>query len=67
MMLTGAIFKPGKCMHGLLKMQHPARRAMLAVGGHRGLRRFHPLKADPVGGNLRETSKSDDKGNDDVQ
>jgi len=33
MMLTSAIFKPGKTMRGLLKMQHPARRAMLAVGG----------------------------------
>jgi len=33
MMLTSAIFKPGKCMRGLLKMQHPARRALLAVGG----------------------------------
>ena len=33
MMLTSAIFKPGKTMHGLLKMQHPARRASLAVGG----------------------------------
>jgi hypothetical protein len=32
-MLTTAIFKPGKCMRGLLKMQHPARRAILAVGG----------------------------------
>jgi hypothetical protein len=33
MMLTSAIFKPGKCMRGLLKMQHPARRVLLAVGG----------------------------------
>lgn len=33
MMLTSAIFKPGKTMRGLLKMQHPARRAILAVGG----------------------------------
>jgi hypothetical protein len=33
MMLTSAIFKPGKPMRGLLKMQHPARRALLAVGG----------------------------------
>jgi hypothetical protein len=33
MMLTSAIFKPGKCMRGLLKLQHPARRAILAVGG----------------------------------
>lgn len=32
-MLTSAIFKPGKPMRGLLKMQHPARRALLAVGG----------------------------------
>jgi hypothetical protein len=32
MMLTSAIFKPGKCMRGLLKMQHPARRVLLAVG-----------------------------------
>lgn len=33
MMWTSAIFKPGKTMRGLLKMQHPARRASLAVGG----------------------------------
>ena len=33
MMLTSAIFKPGKTMRGLLKMKHPARRAILAVGG----------------------------------
>jgi hypothetical protein len=33
MMLTSAIFKPGKPMRGLLKMQHPERRALLAVGG----------------------------------
>jgi hypothetical protein len=32
-MLASAIFKPGKTMHGLIKMQHPARRALLAVGG----------------------------------
>jgi hypothetical protein len=32
-MLTSAIFKPGKTMRGLIKMQHPARRALLAVGG----------------------------------
>ena len=32
-MLTSAIFKPGKPMRGLLKMQHPERRALLAVGG----------------------------------
>ena len=32
-MLTSAIFKPGQTMRGLLKMQHPARRAILAVGG----------------------------------
>lgn len=32
-MLTSAIFKPGKTMRGLLKMKHPARRAILAVGG----------------------------------
>jgi hypothetical protein len=31
-MLTSAIFKPGKCMRGLLQMKHPARRALLAVG-----------------------------------
>ncbi|MBE3109468.1 MAG: hypothetical protein IMZ46_02980 [Acidobacteria bacterium] len=33
MMLTSAIFKPGKTMRELLKMKHPARRAILAVGG----------------------------------
>ncbi|MCX6571068.1 MAG: hypothetical protein NT006_06580 [Candidatus Aminicenantes bacterium] len=33
MMLTSAIFKPGQTMRGLLKMQRPARRAILAVGG----------------------------------
>ncbi len=32
-MLTSAIFKPGQTMRGLLKMKHPARRAILAVGG----------------------------------
>jgi hypothetical protein len=32
-MLASAILKPGKTMRGLLKMQHPARRALLAVGG----------------------------------
>jgi len=32
-MLTSAIFKPGKTMRGLLKVKHPARRAILAVGG----------------------------------
>lgn len=32
-MLTSAISKPGKTMRGLLKMPHPARRAVLAVGG----------------------------------
>jgi hypothetical protein len=32
-MLTSAIFKPGKCMRGLLKMKHPIRRASLALGG----------------------------------
>jgi len=32
-MLASAIFKPGKTMRGLLKMQHPARPASLAVGG----------------------------------
>ena len=32
MMLTSVIFKPGKPMRGLLKMQHPARRVLLAVG-----------------------------------
>jgi hypothetical protein len=31
-MLTSAIFKPGKTMRGLLKMKHPGRRAVLAVG-----------------------------------
>jgi hypothetical protein len=33
MMLTSALFQPGKPMRGLLKMQHPARPALLAVGG----------------------------------
>jgi len=33
MMLTSAIFKPGKAMRGLLKIHHPARRALLAIGG----------------------------------
>ncbi|TFG57852.1 MAG: hypothetical protein E4H35_02835 [Candidatus Aminicenantes bacterium] len=32
-MLASAILKPGKTMRGLLKMQHPARLALLAVGG----------------------------------
>lgn len=32
MILTSAIFKPGKCMRGLLQMKHPARRALLAFG-----------------------------------
>ena len=32
-MLASAILKPGKTMRGLIKMQHPARRALLAVGG----------------------------------
>jgi len=31
-MLTSAIFKPGKTMRGLLKVKHPARPALLAVG-----------------------------------
>jgi len=32
MILTSAIFKPGKTMRELLKMKHPGRRALLAVG-----------------------------------